>query len=64
MLIYTDGNSTGTGTGHEAFLRALDHSADRAIAQSRWQYTGAITILAATLILWLTMAAAKRRERG
>ncbi|KAH8765974.1 hypothetical protein F5883DRAFT_644921 [Diaporthe sp. PMI_573] len=64
LLIYTDGNGNGTGTGHEAFLHALDRSADRAIAQSLQQCTGAITILAVTFVVWLTMAAAMRRQRG
>lgn len=59
MLISTDSNGTGTGTSHEAFLRALDHSASRAIAQSCWQGTGPIAILAVTLIFLVAIAAAR-----
>ena len=70
MLIYTNDNNTGNGTGHEAFLHALDYSVDHAIALAAnraiaQQFTNTIILaVATTLIVLLTMAAAKRQLRG
>jgi hypothetical protein len=60
MLIYTNGNNTGNGTGYEAFLYAVDRSTDHAIARF------AITTTAATVIviICLIIAALNRRKRG
>lgn len=56
-------NGNGSGTDHDAFLRALGHSEARAKAESRWPTAGVILAIATPLIVWLATAA-KGRARN